>query len=50
MIISLNNENKEESSVIEEIWEQAYLQIRNKIWLVRCEEVLEIEKSMGISK
>lgn len=39
---------KEEQQVINNLWNFCYMEIRNKIWLKRCDEVIEIEKRKGI--
>ncbi|GBC38658.1 hypothetical protein GLOIN_2v1780353 [Rhizophagus irregularis DAOM 181602=DAOM 197198] len=33
-----------------EIWERCYLNIRELIWIKRCNRVIELEKSKGITK
>lgn len=42
--------NKDEKKVIFDLWVYCYDQLRQKIWLKRCEEVVEIERKRGIGK
>ncbi|PKC06235.1 hypothetical protein RhiirA5_419849 [Rhizophagus irregularis] len=41
---------KKEKELVIELWETLYLNIRTKIWLHRCNEVIEEEKKKGITK
>ncbi|PKY56492.1 hypothetical protein RhiirA4_476823 [Rhizophagus irregularis] len=41
---------KEEKVIIKECWIFIYNEFKNRIWLVRCEEVARLEKSKGIQK
>ncbi|PKC65778.1 hypothetical protein RhiirA1_395001 [Rhizophagus irregularis] len=45
-----NKEMLGEKELVIELWETLYLNIRTKIWLHRCNEVIEEEKKKGITK
>ncbi|PKY33618.1 hypothetical protein RhiirB3_452668 [Rhizophagus irregularis] len=42
--------SKQERQLLEEIWENCYLNIRSGIWLQRCEKANEIDKRKGVTK
>ncbi|PKK74501.1 hypothetical protein RhiirC2_774714 [Rhizophagus irregularis] len=42
--------SNEEKKLLLEIWERCYLNIRELIWIKRCNRVIELEKSKGITK
>ncbi|RGB28858.1 hypothetical protein C1646_767297 [Rhizophagus diaphanus] len=42
--------DKEEKKVIFNLWVYHYNQLKVKIWIKRCEEVVEIERKRGIGK
>ncbi|PKY61785.1 hypothetical protein RhiirA4_487262 [Rhizophagus irregularis] len=41
---------KEEKAIIKECWNFIYNEFKNRIWLIRCEEVARLEKLIGIQK
>jgi hypothetical protein len=42
--------NKEERKEIFDLWVYSYEQLKNKIWIKRCDEVIEMERKRGIEK
>ncbi|CAB4424719.1 unnamed protein product [Rhizophagus irregularis] len=41
---------KEELAIIKECWNFIYNEYKNRIWLIRCEEIARLEKLKGIQK